>query len=112
MSKGKKRSGARPGRPQPLRGTKASVRRSSLVCRWSTILIAGASAPYLRINYVFFFQAEDGIRAADVTGVQTCALPIFHRTVGVESQGMVAARGHSDSIGQRRRDGGLPKSVV
>src|SRR5690242_11180780 len=24
----------------------------SLVCRWSTILIAGASAPYLRINYV------------------------------------------------------------
>src|SRR6266498_5857115 len=24
----------------------------------------------------FFFQAEDGIRAADVTGVQTCALPI------------------------------------
>src|SRR5271157_2552104 len=27
--------------------------------------------------YVFFFQAEDGIRDADVTGVQTCALPIF-----------------------------------
>src|SRR3989442_6050573 len=25
---------------------------------------------------VFFFQAEDGIRDADVTGVQTCALPI------------------------------------
>src|SRR5271157_686108 len=25
----------------------------------------------------FFFQAEDGIRYADVTGVQTCALPIF-----------------------------------
>src|SRR3989442_9605802 len=24
----------------------------------------------------FFFQAEDGIRDADVTGVQTCALPI------------------------------------
>src|SRR6266498_1159972 len=24
----------------------------------------------------FFFQAEDGIRHADVTGVQTCALPI------------------------------------
>src|SRR3989442_9775518 len=27
--------------------------------------------------FVFFFQAEDGIRDADVTGVQTCALPIF-----------------------------------
>src|SRR6266498_5312343 len=26
----------------------------------------------------FFFQAEDGIRDADVTGVQTCALPISH----------------------------------
>src|SRR5687767_5773137 len=29
----------------------------------------------------FFFQAEDGIRAKLVTGVQTCALPIwFYRT--------------------------------
>src|SRR3989442_11045685 len=27
----------------------------------------------------FFFQAEDGIRDADVTGVQTCALPIYER---------------------------------
>src|SRR5690554_6365980 len=27
--------------------------------------------------FVFFFQAEDGIRDADVTGVQTCALPIL-----------------------------------
>src|SRR5690606_40729989 len=25
----------------------------------------------------FFFQAEDGIRGFHVTGVQTCALPIF-----------------------------------
>src|SRR2546430_7081255 len=27
--------------------------------------------------YFFFFQAEDGIRYLTVTGVQTCALPIF-----------------------------------
>src|SRR2546426_1267376 len=27
----------------------------------------------------FFFQAEDGIRDYKVTGVQTCALPIFSR---------------------------------
>src|SRR5690606_41526642 len=27
----------------------------------------------------FFFQAEDGIRDFHVTGVQTCALPIFGR---------------------------------
>src|SRR2546429_3097908 len=26
----------------------------------------------------FFFQAEDGIRDVAVTGVQTCALPIFY----------------------------------
>src|SRR6266498_3859152 len=29
------------------------------------------------ILFFFFFQAEDGIRDADVTGVQTCALPIL-----------------------------------
>src|SRR3989454_105970 len=29
------------------------------------------------VSYVFFFQAEDGIRDYKVTGVQTCALPIF-----------------------------------
>src|SRR2546430_12023895 len=29
--------------------------------------------------YFFFFQAEDGIRDLTVTGVQTCALPIFYR---------------------------------
>src|SRR5206468_7504396 len=27
--------------------------------------------------FFFFFQAEDGIRDLIVTGVQTCALPIF-----------------------------------
>src|SRR2546429_1962061 len=27
-------------------------------------------------RYIFFFQAEDGIRDVAVTGVQTCALPI------------------------------------
>src|SRR5699024_11953033 len=27
----------------------------------------------------FFFQAEDGIRDRNVTGVQTCALPIYHQ---------------------------------
>src|SRR5687768_18051846 len=27
--------------------------------------------------FIFFFQAEDGIRDVAVTGVQTCALPIL-----------------------------------
>src|SRR2546422_3792254 len=29
------------------------------------------------MELLFFFQAEDGIRDVAVTGVQTCALPIF-----------------------------------
>src|SRR5215213_10383369 len=35
------------------------------------------------MSYVcfFFFQAEDGIRDWSVTGVQTCALPIFARPI-------------------------------
>src|SRR5260370_34025244 len=28
-------------------------------------------------RFLFFFQAEDGIRDSSVTGVQTCALPIY-----------------------------------
>src|SRR4030042_4512182 len=30
-----------------------------------------------KIHYRLFFQAEDGIRDVAVTGVQTCALPIY-----------------------------------
>src|SRR3989449_11189155 len=37
----------------------------------------------------FFFQAEDGIRDVAVTGVQTCALPIFTQRV---AQKVVGAR--------------------
>src|SRR5207245_5735309 len=33
------------------------------------------------MDYFFFFQAEDGIRDATVTGVQTCALPILHTSL-------------------------------
>src|SRR5260370_26109156 len=32
--------------------------------------------PYCHAHF-FFFQAEDGIRDSSVTGVQTCALPIY-----------------------------------
>src|SRR5699024_11672490 len=31
------------------------------------------------VFFSFFFQAEDGIRDRNVTGVQTCALPICQR---------------------------------
>src|SRR5437879_11876858 len=33
----------------------------------------------------FFFQAEDGIRDTSVTGVQTCALPIYVKTAQKET---------------------------
>src|SRR5437667_6826674 len=37
---------------------------------------------YSHLCSFFFFQAEDGIRDRDVTGVQTCALPISHEPLG------------------------------
>src|SRR5687767_15964889 len=33
---------------------------------------------------IFFFQAEDGIRDKLVTGVQTCALPIYELFTGLK----------------------------
>src|SRR3712207_6855531 len=39
--------------------------------------------------FFFFFQAEDGIRDIGVTGVQTCALPIY--------QGAAAPRQHREA---------------
>src|SRR5260370_31502468 len=36
----------------------------------------------------FFFQAEDGIRDSSVTGVQTCALPIYYRRPEEQQHGL------------------------
>src|SRR2546430_13637217 len=41
------------------------------------------------VYFVFFFQAEDGIRDLTVTGVQTCALPIFPRSLSGKSLALV-----------------------
>src|SRR5256884_3676002 len=38
------------------------------------------------ILFFFFFQAEDGIRDVAVTGVQTCALPIYVEQVVVRGR--------------------------
>src|SRR5260221_5143319 len=43
------------------------------------IVVSTANLPVTRARVCFFFQAEDGIRDHCVTGVQTCALPIFKR---------------------------------
>src|SRR5262249_56766450 len=39
--------------------------------------------------FFFFFQAEDGIRDWSVTGVQTCALPIY--SVQILADGLITA---------------------
>src|SRR5207249_5266361 len=36
------------------------------------------------VCFFFFFQAEDGIRDRNVTGVQTCALPICTTSCGFQ----------------------------
>src|SRR5438034_6377603 len=36
--------------------------------------------------FFFFFQAEDGIRDHCVTGVQTCALPIYTGRLGAHAE--------------------------
>src|SRR5690606_22696853 len=48
----------------------------------------------ISLYFYFFFQAEDGIRDFHVTGVQTCALPIFGQCLawGGVNQPAVATR--------------------
>src|SRR5258707_10134654 len=44
------------------------------------IAVPHPSSSSARKNF-FFFQAEDGIRDIGVTGVQTCALPIYRQAL-------------------------------
>src|SRR5437762_9858122 len=46
----------------------------------------------------FFFQAEDGIRDTSVTGVQTCALPIFFHNISRRGSGLAASRESSSNV--------------
>src|SRR3712207_8092877 len=54
--------------------------------------------------FFFFFQAEDGIRDIGVTGVQTCALPIYlQEDIGAMARSMDAfAPGKGHGEGYRR----------
>src|SRR6266536_433794 len=73
-------------------------------------------------RFFFFFQAEDGIRAPLVTGVQTCALPIWRGRVlarsdpaGVEQRGERFRRVwhlRRIGLGDRQRHRGLPPAGV
>src|SRR2546427_8554768 len=60
----------------------------------------------------FFFQAEDGIRDLTVTGVQTCALPIWHRGLGPRPSGTRARRrlsGAGQPASRAELRGGKPR---
>src|SRR5436305_8731195 len=57
---------------------------------------------FIVLFFFFFFQAEDGIRDADVTGVQTCALPILLCFVAMPSNA-VSRRRMQITIFARRR---------
>src|SRR5699024_8115543 len=48
----------------------------------------------------FFFHAEDGIRARNVTGVQTCALPISGWLIRLEPTGEPSRAGELSTTGQ------------
>src|SRR5437868_15515794 len=54
----------------------------------------------------FFFQAEDGIRDRNVTGVQTCALPIYD---GERRRGARAVREHELRRFSALRGGRVPR---
>src|ERR1041385_4224324 len=68
------------------------------------------------IVFFFFFQAEDGIRDVAVTGVQTCALPIYPGLCGRVAavvgggawrsrDGDWRGRARSREVGDREADG-------
>src|SRR5690606_40643695 len=70
-------------------------------------LILTAEHTYGLVSVVFFFQAEDGIRGFHVTGVQTCALPIFVRSMSTITdtarQGAEKVHLISDSAREQRK---------
>src|SRR5207245_8648263 len=63
---------------------------------------------------VFFFQAEDGIRDATVTGVQTCALPILNllRDVAREYGVAVILLHHTTKSGEGFRGSGAIGATI
>src|SRR5580658_7395812 len=79
---------------------------------WTDCLEFQRQSRRLTCQVFFFFQAEDGIRDYKVTGVQTCALPIYPATFPAlldwEAGPMVHlhwCRVHDGEFGQLRRSG-------
>src|SRR5258708_30720418 len=59
------------------------------------------------MHFLFFFQAEDGIRDDLVTGVQTCALPISWKPISRATTGSVSAAIASSSTTRSMAPSGL-----
>src|SRR5690606_39691186 len=75
------------------------------------------------VYFFFFFQAEDGIRDFHVTGVQTCALPIYlkvfqSRAAGLEQEArearaaLAAAQADADGLGDGPDDADDPEAAA
>src|SRR3712207_7791261 len=58
----------------------------------------------MREGGVFFFQAEDGIRDIGVTGVQTCALPIWIGAALDAGESRTQLLRRADQTERRRRE--------
>src|SRR5207248_3737009 len=63
------------------------------------------------VFFVFFFQAEDGIRDRTVTGVQTCALPISRKLAILVSQLLDLPRIEAGRLHLDRRNADLVELV-
>src|SRR5215211_3601097 len=63
------------------------------------------------IFFVFFFQAEDGIRDHCVTGVQTCALPITGDAAAATGEANASATGEPAVVASSERSVGAGRAA-
>src|SRR3712207_7514752 len=63
----------------PLLIFKIMIYYLSLTIIFASWRYSPATLAFLVFSFIFFFQAEDGIRDIGVTGVQTCALLIYRQ---------------------------------
>src|SRR5688572_31706809 len=66
---------------------------------------------YVCLFFFFFFQAEDGIRDLTVTGVQTCALPIYPMDF-TDARWPARTRGMPPATGQIRIVRSMPADAI
>src|SRR5437763_876261 len=81
-----------------------SIKHNSLLYSWQAEDRIGYVDVFFDIHifyvffFFFFFQAEDGIRDTSVTGVQTCALPIFGMDLGCYKTSVAATNGTRETV--------------